>query len=437
MSGDDKIGFFGLLSLSVGGILGVSIFILPVTTFRYGNVAWLFLPLVLCLSRVFSDLSMMYPNAGGPYGYVRQIVGNSSGRIAGYTYLVAMIIQQAAVLAMFGETCMSTFKPFTPICDSGAYPILLCVIPTILCGLVHSVRFKTATSLSMVLNMVKFAPIALLLLVNTKAIFSLLYTSVTGAPGYLCTLSNFKYDEISSNLSITLPILLFAFSGLEFGTIARTEEVHNPEKNIPRAVFWATALSALVYFLMQCMIAANYDCIDCKTEPGSAIYAVAEKTLGHTASTLIALSRLVFGWAAVAFGIVFIGHMISQMSSHGNLPKILSRSKNSYALCMTLSTLLPISILLLLTGGNYQGIEHYTPFIESCDILFALMFLVCTAAYCTLTGFTLVSCGAIGGSLSFLYASFNTHSATIAAYTCIICGLIAIATHIIERQSMR
>lgn len=416
------IGTIRLTLMSTGGILGMSVFTLPATLHSAGiagYLVWLLVtPAIICLSLMFAQLSMRYPGAGGPYGYVRAIFGKRVGRIAGYLYLLAMIVQQSAVLAFFGETVVTL--------TGTRHFVLACILPVLLCGAVNAIKLDVTATLSAILSTLKFAPIALLLFAHLPSLLTYLPTLLTISTLNAVASTPLTVDTLRQ-LTASLPVLLFAFSGFEFGTIASTDEIKNPQVTVPKAIAYSTILAGTAYFLMQCMVATHSDTISTIQQPDQVLYKVAENTFGTLFSQLLSCSKLVFAWYAVTFGIVFTGHLLSQMSKNHDLPRVFSEHSSAYKICIATSTVLPLVGLLAVTGSDYQGFSTYVAFIESCDVIFSIGFLLCTASYAQLYGTDILTVGSGLGSLVFLYASVNYASCVISATSC---ALLAATTYI-------
>ena len=67
------LGFWALLALVIGNMIGSGIYLLPATLAPLGwnqMLGWLItIGGALCLAKVFAGLSARIPRAGGPYAY--------------------------------------------------------------------------------------------------------------------------------------------------------------------------------------------------------------------------------------------------------------------------------------------------------------------------------------------------------------------------------
>ena len=74
-----QLGFWMALALVVGNMIGSGIFLLPANLAPYGTnaiIGWaVTIAGSLCLASVFAALARAFPQAAGPYDYVRPALG--------------------------------------------------------------------------------------------------------------------------------------------------------------------------------------------------------------------------------------------------------------------------------------------------------------------------------------------------------------------------
>ena len=95
------LGFWMCVALVVGNSIGSGVFLLPASLAPYGLnsvVAW---GLTACgavlLAVVFAQLSRAYPQAGGPYAYVRLAFGPFTAFIVAWGYWISIWVGNAAI----------------------------------------------------------------------------------------------------------------------------------------------------------------------------------------------------------------------------------------------------------------------------------------------------------------------------------------------------
>src|SRR2546426_890325 len=227
--------------------------------------------------------------------------------------------------------------------------------------------------------------IALVAIVISFIIAGLLYLTHAGVPA-----ANFQPFLRGGSPPIQFVSLLGAmgftfivFEGYEI--IAQTgEEVRNPEKNIPRAVFIVIGLSTLIFILVafvaigssgNCGGGPSASCFLLQPSPAGPIgnnNAIAEIAaqvmpygtqiivLGVTLGAIAALNSLIFSSSRVAFA----------MGRDGGLPRILGRlhaRKRTPHISIAVSGLIIVLITLTLDINTVAA---------SADIMFLLLFLM-------------------------------------------------------------
>jgi APA family basic amino acid/polyamine antiporter len=235
-----KIPFWLAILINVNIVIGSAFFLgaskISAACGILAPFAWLacglmLLPLVL----VFARLSQAYPTAGGIYVYSQQQLGNFWGLVSGWGYFIGTAAANAAVLHAFGETFfgLSGIQTFMQ-----NYGLSILWIDGLLLGLF--------TLLSL-LN-IEFLEGAQLLFTALKSIPMIL--AVIALP-FLFNVSNLTTASYSvSGLFKTLPLVLFAFVGIE-ACCAVADKIENGHKNASRVIFISFALIMGIYTLLQ------------------------------------------------------------------------------------------------------------------------------------------------------------------------------------------
>ena len=101
-----EIGFFTLLSLGVGGILGSGIFGMPAVMAQVAGPA-LILAIIITgiitffLGIAYAELGSAFPISGGPYSLPKLALGNLGGFLMGWGYFLYLFIGTAAIIDIF------------------------------------------------------------------------------------------------------------------------------------------------------------------------------------------------------------------------------------------------------------------------------------------------------------------------------------------------
>lgn len=233
-----SLGLVMLTALVVGNMIGSGIFLLPSALAQYGSISllgWGFTAIgAVLLALVFARLSRAMPATGGPYAFCREAFGDFIGFQSAYCYWVYAWIGNAAIAVAFAGY-LSHFFPVLATDPSMRLGIMLATVWA-LTGL-SMIGLWYAGIMQVVLTVVKVVP---LVFVGVVGLF--FFKVENFLPFNATALPNL--DALMGAATLTL----WAFIGMESATIP-AGNVHNPEKNIPKATMLGVMVVAVVYLL--------------------------------------------------------------------------------------------------------------------------------------------------------------------------------------------
>jgi len=205
---------------------------------------------------VINELSSRFPEEGGLYAWSREAFGDFHGFIAGWTYWIytvfyfpGLLLASASMAAYIMGGRGAALAQNRPFLLTVSLSLLLVAVILNIIGLNIGKWLQNAGGVG------TYVP--LLMLVGIAAVVSWRHGSVTHF-----TVSNmlpaWNWDTVNFWSQIA-----FAFTGLELVS-AMSEEVRDPRRTLPRAVFGAGALIALMYIvgtfaILSLVPAANLD----------------------------------------------------------------------------------------------------------------------------------------------------------------------------------
>jgi amino acid transporter len=127
-----------------------------------------------------------------------------------------------------------------------------------------------------------------------------------------------------SNVIIGACILFIGYEG--FGLITNTaEDIDQPRKNIPRALYMAVIFTILIYVFVSIILVGNLSIPEIAKSADYALAAAAEPFAGSIGFTIIAIGAL-FSTASAINATLFGGANVSYlMAKKGELPKFFNR----------------------------------------------------------------------------------------------------------------
>jgi APA family basic amino acid/polyamine antiporter len=313
--------------LVAGSMIGSGIFIVSADISRtvaspfWLLMAWVVAGIVTVLGALaYGELAAMYPRAGGQYVFLRESMGPLMGFLYGWTLFV--VIQTgtiAAVAVAFGRFLGVVWPDITP--DRfGWFPQLDITTPggAIQLGLSPQrlIALVTIWILTWInLRGVKEGKIVqtTLTVVKTGALAALILLGLTIGRNSEAIAANFGPGNFN-----TVPVstaLMIAFGSALVGSLFASDawnnvtfaaaEVHEPRRNLPRALLYGTGLVSLLYILANVAylnVLPLQGIGDAPTVLGRGIAtatqdrvgsAVAESIFGPVGGTLMAIAILI------------------------------------------------------------------------------------------------------------------------------------------------
>ena len=325
-----SLGLLDVVMIGIAGMIGGSIFVLtgPAIGLAGSSVILAFILnaiITLFTAMGYAELGSAMPEAGGGYLWVREGLRRPNAFISGWMAWLAHIIAGSLYAVGFGSFFISLLQMTNILTMESLFGI----IPLDKLTAVVVIAFFTVINIKGASETGKVG--TLITVVQLVAISSIIIAG-------LFVMSSHPNNEWQSNFSDFLPmgfaglvaamgLTFIAFEGYEI-IVQTGEEVKNPKRNIPRAIFISLALVVIMYCLIAFVsIGAifpdmpSWQFIGLHGELG--IMKAAESFMpygafivlaGGLVSTLAALNATTFSSARVAFA----------MGRHYNLPHKLS-----------------------------------------------------------------------------------------------------------------
>jgi APA family basic amino acid/polyamine antiporter len=357
------------VSLVVGNMIGSGVFLLPASLAPYGGVSllgWLVSSGgATVLALVFARLARFDPAAGGPYAFTRRGFGDLAGFLVAWGYWISVWSANAALAVAF----VGYLDPFFPtLVRTPVTAALLAVMTIWLLTFVNIQGVRAAGQVQVVTTALKILPLVLIGLAGCFALDRSHFAIVQPSAG-----------AVAGGVTATATLTLFAFLGLESGTIP-ADSIRDPARTIPRATITGTLLVAVVYIVSTVGVMG----------------VVAPAALGHTTAPFADAARVLFGDRAAAlvalgaaiscFGalngwILVVGQLPLAVARDGMFPAVFGRTTahGTPARGMVIAGALTTALI----ATNYtRGLVGLFTFI----ILLATLSTLVPYAFCALAG---------------------------------------------------
>ncbi|XP_076461613.1 Y+L amino acid transporter 2-like [Babylonia areolata] len=245
-----NLGLIPAISYVAGGIIGVGIFVSPqavlLNTGKSVGVAlcvWTFCAfLAFCGALCYAELGTRIRKSGGTYTYIRSAFGDGVGFV--YLWIQLVVVRPCATalgaLAASEYALRSVFVFCPHLAPAPAKVMLsLCILGLLVflncCSTRLGAMIQTASTVC------KLSALVVIIVIGVTFLFKNGISEELGDP--------FSPQDLSvGSLTLAVYSCNYAYSGWDNLTMA-TEEVKNPQRNIPLAILLSVVTTAVVYLL--------------------------------------------------------------------------------------------------------------------------------------------------------------------------------------------
>jgi APA family basic amino acid/polyamine antiporter len=374
------LGFWMCLALVIGNMIGAGVYLLPASLAPYGAnsiIGWLVTAAgSILLAIIFARLARSYPHAAGPYVYPRKAFGEAAGFLTAWGYWMAVWIGNAAIVT----STVAYLAELVPAIKQtvGGPALVSCAIIWIL-TFVNWRGVRQAGVVQIVTTALKVMPL-LALVVLAVVLLGQGDASVIRVDPQPLSLA-----AVTASATLTL----WAFLGLESATVP-AGSVIDPQKTIPRATLWGTAISTVLYILACSTVVLLVPTAE--LAQSTAPFAdVVRMFWGGNAATLFALFAFISGFGALNGWILVQGEMPATLARAGVFPRFFAR-QSKYRTPGT---------SLFITGGLLTIVVLFN-YSNSMVVVFTRLLLIATLAtlvtylFCSVAALKLAWQGELG-----------------------------------------
>src|SRR6202451_1697957 len=181
------LGFWMCVALVVGNSIGSGVFLLPASLAPFGlnsAIAWGFTACgAILLAIVFAQLSRAFPQAGGPYAYVKLAFGPFTAFIVAWGYWISIWVGNAAI-ATGAVSYLSPLMPWSATVPGASAAVTLLFLWLLTC--VNCYGIKASGWVQSFTTVLKVLP---LVAISILGLFSVRAATVTAAAGIPLSLS--------------------------------------------------------------------------------------------------------------------------------------------------------------------------------------------------------------------------------------------------------
>lgn len=243
------LSLFTITMIGVGGMIGAGIFVL---TGIAAGVAGPALVLAFALNGLVTTLTAMsyaelgsaFPEAGGGYLWVKEALGGAQGFLAGWMSWFAHAVAGSLYAIAFGRFSAELMLIIGFEIEGFDIQFLSRILMTLIIILFTAINYRGASETGTIGNIVTLTKVGIL---GIFTVFGIVAMTQNDAWMYRFT-EGFMPNGIFS-VFIAMGLTFIAFEGYEI--IAQSgEEVVDPKRTIPRAIFMAIGIAVVIYLLV-------------------------------------------------------------------------------------------------------------------------------------------------------------------------------------------
>jgi basic amino acid/polyamine antiporter, APA family len=294
----------GIVNVTIGGGIfrlpaGVAAAVGPAAPLAYLACTVAMGLIVLCFADAGSRVSM----TGGPYAYVETAFGPLVGFVAGALLWVGITLALSAVSTFFADSLLA----LVPSLGATGRRVALVVVLALL-GAVNARGVAGVTRFNTIATAAKLLPLLLLVVVGLLGVKQ----------------SNLQWSGLPSAASVSRAsvLLVFAFLGVE-SALVPSGEIENPARTVPRAIFLAMAVVAVLYVSIQ-LVAQGVLGNALPGDP-TPLATAAGIVMGPAGRTMILVGSAVSMFAYVSGMTLAVPRMLFAFGRDGFLPAALAR----------------------------------------------------------------------------------------------------------------
>jgi len=364
--------------IGVGAMIGTSIFVLVgLVTHQVGAAIILVFILngivTIFTASTYAELGSSFPEAGGGYLWAKKALPHPAGFMSGWLswfgHTVACSFYSlgfgyaGVALVNFFEIDVFGLGPEALVKLFAAAAIVFFLAINYL-GVGVTGKAGTTVTLIQVLILAFFVSFAVIYALDTKGVD--VFDNLTPV---------FPEGKGFEDIFMMMAFTIIMFEGYEI-IVQCGEEVKNPKKNIPRAIFTSVGITVFLYIsvVLACVLNFTPDRLGEEEEGANAVFFTATQTIPIIGAPLIILGGILSAMAALNATVFSSSRVSFAMGRDGSLPGLFGRIHTIRRI--------PHNAILI-TGGIMFVMAVFFPLdvvVASTSVVFLLLFALANLA---------------------------------------------------------
>jgi amino acid transporter len=236
---------------------------------------------------------------------------------------------------------------------------------------------------------------------------TLIYFGNTDFHTFTQTLAKDFEQSNTMNILIVASVTFVAYEGFQL-VINAVKEMEDPDRNIPKAIYTAVILVALIYFIIAMGSVLAIPAEDLIKNKEYALASGAEDIMGHWGQNLVIIGAVLATSSAISGTMFGSSRQMARIADDGYLPDTLTRRKNHIPTAAIVAMSLTAT-LLILVGGLRLILEFGSITFLFVSLLMALANFKIRKKTHSSTLFTLISIlGLFTGATLIIFYEYQT-----------------------------
>jgi APA family basic amino acid/polyamine antiporter len=239
------LGFWDVVSIVVGGVIGSGIFLVPADIARGVKApllifaVWIVGGLLSYFGALaFAEMGAAMPRAGGMYNFLKEAYGSLLAFLFGWTLFLVIDAGALATLTVaFASNYLPYFVKITPFGQklvAAAFILFLVAV--------NYVGVRWGANLQNLLTVIKFAALA------AVCVIVFIFAKDASVSNWVRPLPGGLNAGLLGSFGVALVASLWAYKGWESATYS-AGEVKNPERNLPGGLLVGTLACVIIYII--------------------------------------------------------------------------------------------------------------------------------------------------------------------------------------------
>jgi amino acid transporter len=398
-----SLGLAELIAIALGGMVGGGIFtILGISVSMIGNLT----PLAIIIGGLIASLAaysyvklgLYYRDEGATYSFYKKTYPNSHFSASAIGWFI--IFGYISTLALYAYTFSSYAISSTTFADNIWIRKIIAIG---VIGIFTLINVWSVNGMGKIEDLMVYTKLVLLTIISVV----LIQHGTTDFGTFIDKMALDAKNSSVLSILIVASITFVAYEGFQL-VINAVDEMTNPGKNIPRAIYSAISLAVLIYVVISIGALFAIPAEEIIKNKEYALAAGAGNILGTIGTNLVILGAILATSSAISGTVFGSSRQLAVVAKDGYFPNWLSLRKNNIPQNAIIGMAAMASVLILI-----GGLELILEFGSITFLLVSLLMAVAnykirekTNSSRLLTSFAIIGL-AIGGIL-ILYYEFTT-----------------------------